>query len=134
MKADDVRLKQGREFRGLVALMRVRLLLPVIALALVTSGCNIDALTASFRDRREVFASLRVGVDGASRKEVVTKMGVPLESQLSNIAGMQIETLAFSDAHSKYSVTLLSGTTWRKTATPKSTNPKKGDLNVTNSK
>ncbi len=139
MNADTCRRAQQGRKRGFVVFYGSRSLLVLVVslgLAICIGGCNVDQLTSEFRDRREAFSSLPVGIDrGASRQEVVVAMGTPLVSQLTNVAGVQVETLSFADAHSKYEVTLISGRTWVKSATPKSINrsPRQGDKHVTTS-
>lgn len=100
-------------------------ILTITFVAAVLAGCNdiktsVEALTDKSAGYAQVDTSL-VG-KGTHRSQILALMGTPVQSTGQSFAGLDGESLAFSDANSTYRFLLVNNRTVSKSQSPKSTN------------
>lgn len=82
-------------------------------------GCDWFELgTNALRDKRGAFAPIVTGANGWSRDAIERAMGTPDTVQSAGLAGLEAEYLNFTDRNMHYSVLIVNGKAWLKTASP----------------
>lgn len=99
--------------------MKIKLLIYAIATMVVGCDGSQVALQRLASNRSDSFSTISTGVtNGASRAEVLSKMGVPSSMDVTAIAGINTESLVFDDSRFRYHIRLVNGRALTKSASP----------------
>lgn len=99
-----------------------------IAAGLVAAGviaalpaCHrLEQMAATLTDRRDAFARLPVGTQGATREQVIAAMGSPQSMRTFGVIGLgQGELMVFVDSVNQYQVLVIRNTAVMKNAAPR---------------
>lgn len=85
-------------------------------------GCHrLEQMASTLSDRRDAFTRLPVGIQGATREQVIAAMGQPKSMRTLGVIGIgQGELLEFSDATNQYQVLVINNCAVMKNAAPHS--------------
>lgn len=99
-------------------------ILTITFVAAVLAGCNdIKASVEAFTDKSTGYAQVETSLvgNGTHRLQVLALMGTPVQNTSQSFAGVDGESLAFTDANSTYRFLLVNNRTVSKSQSPKST-------------
>lgn len=101
------------------------LTLALSAPVLLTACHEIRTGVEGFTDKSEVYAQVETSLigNGTPRRQLTALMGTPVRTEAKSFAGLDGESLVFTDAHSSYHFVLINGRTVTKSQNPKPSLP-----------
>lgn len=82
---------------------------------------RLEQMAATLADRRKAFAQLSVGMNGATREQLIDAMGQPHSTRIVGLIGLgQGEILTFLDSTNQYLVLVIGDHAVMKHAAPRS--------------